>query len=114
MVLVVLPFLSLSVTLPVAVEAPFGVVIVTLYLPAFLLVGALATAPSTLLALIRVTWSGRRRGRGDRASSDGIGVDVRRPATTVRVPGLGEGEDLVVVRVGQRVVVRARGEDRRA
>src|SRR5262245_22165979 len=71
-VLVVLPFLSLIDTLPVAVERPFGVVIVTLYLPAFLLVGALAIAPATLLTLTRAIGFGAG-GAGGPGSAGGCG-----------------------------------------
>ncbi len=55
-VLVVEPFLSLTVTLPVALDCPLGVVIFTLYLPAVLLVGALTRPPSILLDLIFETF----------------------------------------------------------
>ena len=96
--LVVLPFLSLSVTLPVALELPLAVVIVTLYLPAFLLVGRLGDGAATLLALAlarpgsasawrsggpAMTGRARRRRRGPRPRAPG---DRQRA-------GLGEGVD---------------------
>src|SRR4051794_18416526 len=51
-ILVVEPFFTLTVTLPLAGARPDGVATVTLYLPAFLVVGFTVNAPLTLLTRV--------------------------------------------------------------